>query len=164
MIAIAVVDENWGLGNDGKLLARLPGDLKHFKEKTLGKTVIMGRKTFESMSGKLLPGRETVILSRDAGFKPGCTVLRSLDEVLGYVKGLPGDGVFVAGGEEIYRLFFPYCGTFFITKLYAAFEADRHFPNLDESPEAFTVKKSGGVMEENGVKYQFFEYTKKNDL
>ena len=158
MNAIAVVDENWGLGKDGKLLTHLSGDLRYFKEKTLGKTIILGRKTFESMGGRLLPGRETVILSRDSGFAQGCKVLRDLDEALTFVSGKNGEDVFVAGGEAVYRLFLPYCDTFYITKLYASFEADRFFPNLDEAPDVFKTEWSGAVLEEKGVRYQFFMY------
>jgi len=160
MNAIAVVDENWGLGRNGKLLAHLPSDLRYFKEKTLGKTIIIGRETYDSMSGKLLPGRETVILSKNISFKPACRVAHSLEEALIYLKGKPDEELFVAGGEAIYRLFFPYCDMFFITKLYAAFEADRYFPNLDEDEKGFTVRETSGVIEENGVKYQHFEYAR----
>ncbi|MCL1982580.1 MAG: dihydrofolate reductase [Clostridiales bacterium] len=154
MNAIAAVDENWGIGRNGKLLAHLPGDLLYFKEKTLGKTVVMGRETYNSI-GKPLPGRETVVLSRSPGKRPGCQTFCSLGEAMEY---LGGRDVFVAGGEAIYKLFFPYCDRFFITKLYAAFDADRHFPNLDRDGGSFSVVWSSGIMEENSVRYQFTEY------
>jgi len=160
MNAIAIVDRNLGLGRDGKLLAHLPSELKYFREKTLGKTIVIGRGTYESMSGNLLPDRETVILSRDASFNPPCQVFRSLEEALDYLKSKPDDDIFVAGGESVYRLFYPYCDRFFITKLYAAFDADRRFPNLDENPNEFSVKELSGIIEENGFEYQFFEYTR----
>jgi len=158
--AIAVVDKNWGIGADGKLLAHLPGDLRYFKEKTLGNTIIIGRTTFESMSGKILPGRETVILSKNADFKADCPVFRSLEETLSYCRGKADEELFVAGGEAIYRLFFPFCDRFYITKLHETFEADRHFPNLDEEPERFDVRELSGILGERGVRYQFFEYTR----
>lgn len=160
MNAIAVVDENWGLGKDGKLLVHLSGDLRYFKGKTLGKTIIIGRETFEGMSGRILPGRDTVVLSRNPHFKADCPVCHSLEETFGFLREKPGDELFVAGGEAVYRLFFPYCGRFYITKIFDAFEADRFFPNLDAEPERFTAFKSGEVMEENGVRYQFFEYVR----
>jgi len=160
MNAIAVVDENWGLGRNGKLLVHLLGDLKYFKEKTLGKTIIIGRGTYESMAGKLLPGRETAILSKNMDFKPDCLVLHSLEEALLYLKEKPDADMFVAGGESVYRLFFPYCDKFFITKLHAAFEADIYFRNLDDEPESFAALWSSDIFEENGVKYQFFEYAR----
>jgi len=160
MNAIVIVDQNWGIGKSGQLLVHLPGDLKYFKEKTLGNTIIMGRETFDSMGGRLLPGRESVILSRNENFKPGCHVCKSLDETLEYVKDKPSENVFVAGGETVYRLFLPYCDKFFITKMYAEFEADRFFPNLDEQPENFKVVRESEITSENGVKYQFFEYAR----
>jgi dihydrofolate reductase len=163
MIAIAVVDENWSLGKDGKLLVHLSGDLKYFKEKTIGKTIIMGRKTFEGMGGRLLPGRETVILSGDPDFDSGCKVCRSLFETFEYLEGKRGEDLFAAGGEAVYKLFLPYCDTFFITKIFAAYEADRHFPNLDERPDCFSCEPASDVIEENGVRYQFFKYTRKQN-
>lgn len=161
MNAIAAVDEKWGIGKAGSLLIHLPGDLKYFKEKTLGGTIIIGRGTFESMSGRLLPGRETVILSKNKNFKPGCTVFHSVEAVLDYIKSKPEDEVFVAGGEEIYRLFFPYYDKLFITKLNATFDADRHFPETDEIKKSFFVSGRSEIMEENGVRYQWIDYHRK---
>ena len=161
MNAIAAVDECWGIGRNGKLLARLPGDLGYFKDKTLGKTIVIGRETFDSMSGNLLHGRETVILTKNMDFKQNCPVFHTLEETLGYLQGKHTEDIFVSGGEKVYRQFFPYCDTFFITKLYAAFGADRFFPNLDERRGEFTVKPVSSVLEENSVRYQFFEYTRK---
>jgi len=161
MNAIVVVDQNWGIGCSGQLLVHLPGDLKYFKEKTLGNTIILGRETFDSMGGRLLPGRKTIILSRNTDFAPGCPVLHSLEEALEYVEDNPNETIFVAGGESIYRLFLPYCDAFFVTKILKAFDADRHFPNLDASPDEFVINWSSDVMVENSVNYQFFEYIRK---
>ena len=161
MNAIVAVDEDWGIGRNGKLLAHLPGDLKYFKEKTLGKTIIIGRETFSSMSGKLLAGRETVILTRDPGFKQSCPVVHSLEEAFEYTGKMRSGDIFVAGGENVYRQFLPYCDKIFTTKLYASFGADRFFPNLDERRDEFSVKQLSGILEENDVKYQFFEYLRK---
>jgi dihydrofolate reductase len=160
MNAIVIVDKNWGIGKSGQLLVHLPGDLKYFKEKTLGNTIIMGRETFDSMGGRLLPGRESVILSRNEKFNPGCQVCKSLEETLEYIKDKPSEKVFIAGGETVYKLFLPYCDKFFVTKIYEGFEADRHFPNLDEQPENFKVISESEVALENGIKYQFFEYAR----
>lgn len=83
MKAIVAVDQNWGIGKEGKLLAHIPEDLKYFKEKTLGHVVVMGRRTLCSLpGGKPLPGRDTVVLSRDEGFAPqGVTVVHSAREL-----------------------------------------------------------------------------------
>jgi len=163
MNAIVIVDSNWGIGKSGQLLVHLPGDLKYFKEKTLGNTIIMGRETFDSMGGRLLPGRESVILSRNESFNPGCKVCKSLEETLEYIKEKPSETIFISGGENIYKQFLPYCDRFFVTKIHEAFEADRYFPNLDEQPESFKVVSESEVIEENGVKYQFFEYVGKKE-
>lgn len=84
MKLIAVADKNWGIGKDNKLLCHLPGDLKYFKEKTLGKTIVMGRKTLESLpGGKPLPGRKTIILTRDKTLvNDGVQIIHSIEELL----------------------------------------------------------------------------------
>ena len=161
MNAIVIVDKNWGIGCEGKLLAHLPSDLKYFKQKTLGNTLIMGRETFDSMGGRLLPDRETIILSRNEDFNPECKTCSSLEELLEAVKDKRSEELFVVGGESIYKLFLPYCDKFFVTKINETFEADRYFPNLDTSPEKFAVVWESEVIEENSLKYQFFEYVRK---
>lgn len=158
MNAIVVVDENWNIGRDGGLLVHLPGDLKYFKERTYGKTVVVGRKTLESFPGaKPLPGRKNVVLSRNQDYRPkDCTVYHSKDEL---VKALEGEEVFISGGEQIYRQFMEDCQRFYVTKIYDSFPADRSFPNLDEMGELAITWKSD-IQEEKGIRYQFFEYTR----
>ena len=78
MKAIVAVDRNWGIGRDGGLLVHLPGDLKYFKEKTLGKTVVMGRETLESLpGGKPLPGRDNIVLTLNSFYEAGCPLCHS---------------------------------------------------------------------------------------
>jgi dihydrofolate reductase len=158
MKAIAAVDINWGIGMNGGLLARLPSDMAYFREKTLGRTLIMGRRTLESLpGGKPLDGRATLLLSRDPGYSAPCEVFGSVEACLDRVKGL-GDGeVFVAGGAEIYSLFLPWCDECLITKIDAVFPADRHFENLDENP-AFRLAWEGEAVSENGLEYRFSSY------
>lgn len=161
MNIIVVVDENWSIGRDGALLVHLPGDLKYFKEKTLGKTVVVGRKTLESFpSAKPLPGRRNIVLTRQAGYQPeGCEVCTSKEELM-TLLGSDTQDVFISGGQEIYKQFLQECDRYFVTKLYAGFEADRSFPELDSREDVEVVWKSG-MQEEKGVKYQFFEYRRK---
>ena len=94
MKLIAAADKNWSIGKDGGLLCHMPGDLKFFKEKTLGKTVVMGRKTLDSLpGGKPLPGRTNVVLTRDENFhREGCIVIHSIEELL---SGWKSDDVMV---------------------------------------------------------------------
>ena len=161
MIAIAVVDKEWGIGKDGELLIHLPGDLKYFKEKTLGKVIVMGRKTLMSLpGGKPLPGRETVVLSRHRDFTAdGCTIVHSVDEVLEILKD---KDVYIAGGSEVYRQFLPYCDTCLITKIDRTFEADKHFENLDIA-KGYVLEDESEPHHENGVSYRFATYRRMTD-
>lgn len=161
MKAIVVVDENWSIGKDGGLLVHLSGDLKYFKKRTMGKTVVIGRKTLESFpGGKPLPGRPTLVLTRNPEYRPeGCQVFNSKEQLMEYV-GNDTEDIFICGGENIYRQFMEDCDTFYVTKIYDSFPADRSFPNLDEYTD-MEVTWSSDVQEEKNIRYQFFEYTRK---
>ena len=137
MNLIAAVDKNWAIGNGGRLLVSIPEDQRLFREETMGKVVVMGRKTLESLpGGQPLHGRTTVVLSRDPQFQPkGAVVCRSLEEALEELKKYPSEDIFVAGGQEIYEMFLPYCDVAHITYIDYGYEADTQFPNLDESEE-----------------------------
>ena len=109
MKAIVVADENWGIGKDGKLLAHLPGDLKYFKEKTKGKTLVMGRKTLESLPGcNPLPDRKNIILTSDDCFeKEGCVVCNGMDQFFDESDGFfffnnPKSETLIANKKEIF--------------------------------------------------------------
>ncbi|MBQ6663043.1 MAG: dihydrofolate reductase [Firmicutes bacterium] len=161
MKLILAADEKWGIGRDGGLLCHLPGDLKFFKEKTTGKTVIMGRVTLESLPGKKgLPGRRNLVLTRDETYQAErAEVVSSEEELWSALTGTPTDDVFVIGGAKVYQEFLPYCDTCYITKIYADLNADRFFTNLDED-DHFTCEALSDVQEENGIRYQFYQYTR----
>lgn len=133
MKAIVAVEKNWGIGCNGKLLVHLPEDLKFFKQKTINKVIIMGRKTFESLPNKRpLPNRLNIILTNNKNYKvEGAVVLYSVDEVLDYTKNMLSEDVFVIGGEKIYEIFLPYVDECFVTKIHYNYSADSYFPNLD---------------------------------
>lgn len=121
--------ENRVIGRDNALPWRLPSDMKHFKELTIGHTVIMGRKTYDSM-GQPLVERRNVVISRDPGLAyDGAEVVSSLDDALGLAAG--EDEVFVAGGAEIYRLALPRADRIYLTVVHTAVEGDTHFPEFD---------------------------------
>ena len=167
MKAIVVVDENWAIGKNGGLLVHLPGDLKYFKEKTLGKTIIMGRATLESLpGGKPLPERTTIVLSKDEALKTAlegkAVVVNSMGALFGeLMQRGQMEKAFVAGGEKVYRQFLPYCNEIYVTKLEATYsDADKYFPNLDEQGIWEQVEESERH-EENGVGYRFTLYRKK---
>lgn len=134
MILIANVDKNWAIGKDNRLLTRIPEDMKFFKSTTMGGVVVMGRKTFESFPGKkVLDGRVNVILTRDPSYAvKDALIVHSEEELLEALKAYTDREIFVIGGESIYRLLEPKCDTAYITKMDYAFDADAHFPSLDE--------------------------------
>ena len=137
MNLIAAVDSHWGIGRNGRLLLSIPEDQRLFRQETLGKTVIMGRKTLESLpGGQPLYGRRTVVLSRGEKKKmKGAVWVGSVEEALRAVRDCKSGDVFVAGGEEIYRAFLPYCDTAHVTYVDYVYEADAYFPDLDRDPD-----------------------------
>lgn len=142
MNIIAAVDQNWGIGYNGKLLVQIPMDQQMFRRDTMGKVVIMGRKTFESLPGQRpLDGRINIVLSTKPDFAPkGVHVTGSVEETLALLerykqKNCREDNIFVIGGEQIYRAFLPYCDTAHITQIEYAYTADAHMVNLEQSPE-----------------------------
>ena len=159
MKLIAAVDKNWAIGNKGGLLCHISGDLKYFKERTAGKTVVMGRPTLESLPGaKPLPKRENIILTTRPDYEvPGAAVAHSEEELEQLLEGRDTDDVFIIGGGKVYRDFLDRCNTCYITKIFDKFQADTWFVNLDEREE-FTIVWRSDVQEENGIRYQFLEY------
>lgn len=162
MKLILAADRNWAIGKDGDLLCHLPGDLKYLKEKTVGKTVIMGRGTLESLPGKKpLPKRENIVISGNPDYAvPGAVVLHSHEELFDYIRDKDSDEVMVLGGGRVYRELLPYCDTCYITRIYDSFDADTWFVNLDEMPE-FEIVWQSELREENGIQYRFLEYRRK---
>lgn len=162
MKLILAADENWAIGKSGDLLCHLSGDLKYFKERTLGKTVVMGRKTLESLPGaKPLPKRRNVVLTGNQDYKvDGADVVHSEDELNELIKTMNSDDVMIIGGGKVYRDFLSKCDTCYITRIYRTFDADTYFVNLDECTDFEVVWKSD-LQTENGIDYQFFEYRRK---
>ncbi len=155
MRAIVAVSQNWGIGKDGQLLFRISADLQRFKALTTGHTVVMGRKTLESLpGGRGLPGRRNLVLTRQKNFaSERAEAVHSLEEAV----ALAGDEAFVIGGQEIYTLLLPYCSRVYVTRVFADAPADAFFPNLEEDPRWRAVSASE-VLEENGLKFQYVEY------
>lgn len=139
MIHIIVsVDSNRGIGRDGDMLFHLRADLRRFKALTMGHTLVMGRKTFESLPKGALPGRRNIVISRNEAFAaPGAERAGSLDEAL----RMAGDAeVFILGGGQIYAAALPIADEIELTSIHAAGEApDTFFPEI---PECFTIVAS----------------------
>ena len=130
MKAIVAIDENNGIGKNNNLLARLPNDMKHFVSLTKGHTVIMGRKTHESI-GFPLTERVNIVITRDKKFKAdGCVVVHSIKEAIAEARKYPVD-CYVMGGAEIYNQMLPYCNEIEATFIHDTFEADVFFPELN---------------------------------
>ena len=161
MKIIAAADRNWSIGNNGGLLVRIPEDQRFFKQMTVGKTVVMGRKTLDSLpGGRALKDRTNIVLTRDPGFqRDNVTVVHSLSEALSLIKELPPDDVMIIGGASVYSLFLPYCDGAVITMIDAEFEADRRIPDLDTLPE-WSLTEESGPHEWNGIRYTFRQYTR----
>lgn len=127
---IVAMDEKRGIGKAGKLPWRLSSDLKRFRELTMGHHMIAGRKTFESI-GKPLPGRQTIVVTRNASFKPGgCLVAASVQAALALAQERGETEVFVIGGAEIYTQTLDVADRVYLTQVHAEVDADTFFPEL----------------------------------
>ena len=126
---IVAMDRDDTIGRDGRLPWRLPADLRNFKQITMGKPIVMGRKTHESI-GCALPGRDNLVVSRSESFRAaGCTVVNSLDDALARIAGAPE--VMVIGGASIYAAALPIALKIYLTEVHAAIGGDVHFPEFD---------------------------------
>lgn len=159
MNAIAAVSLDWGIGKDNDLLFHIGEDMKRFRALTTGGTVIMGRKTLDSMpGGKPLPRRRNIVLTRQEDFaREGVEVARSQEEVLRLTAGEDPEKVWVIGGGEIYRQLLPYCRLCWLTRVYARPESAVFFPDLDTLPQ-WQVLRSGAIVSDGTLDYQFIEY------
>ncbi|HHF7345679.1 TPA: dihydrofolate reductase [Legionella feeleii] len=127
---VAAVDENRGLGKDNQLLCHLPADLKHFKTLTMGKPIIMGRNTYDSI-GKPLPGRLNIILSRKKLSLEGVEVVDSLAKALALVKNTPE--VMIIGGATVYEQALSLASQVYLTVIHHQFDADVFFPAISKT-------------------------------
>lgn len=128
---VVAMDANGLIGAGGGLPWRLPADLKHFRRKTVGKPILMGRRTFESI-GRPLPGRENLVLTRDSGFDAGGTHrVASLDEALNWAHEGGFAELAVIGGAQVYALALPRVERLYLTRVHSAFDGDTHFPAID---------------------------------
>ena len=160
MFAIVCVSENWGIGKDGDLLFHIKDDLRRFRELTLDKSVLMGRKTLESLpGGKPLPKRRNIVLTSRTEPIEGVELAANIDEVLSLVADDPADEVYVMGGGQVYAALLPHCEKVLLTKVYSTCEADTFFPDLDTDP-AWKISHRSEILEEDGLKFQFIDYVR----
>lgn len=153
----------WAMGSNGiigknnDMPWHLPRDFDYFKAQTLGKRVLMGRKTWDSLGGKPLKNRTNIILTRDRNFAPGgVTVVHTLEEAL--AEGGKEDELMIIGGTEIYRIFLPYADKLIVTRIEESFEGDTKFPEVDWN-EWTEVSNTPGIRDEqNPYDYRFCVY------
>lgn len=157
--AIVAVSPEWGIGDGRDMLYRLPGDLKYFRQTTLGHPVIMGRKTLESFpGGKPLPGRENIVLTRNKSFRAeGVTVVHSLAALRRLLAARKEETFFVIGGGEIYKKLLPDCDTAYVTMVETAppVMPSVFFPELSKKRSWKMTSVSEPFTEESGAVYRF---------
>ncbi|MBR5343209.1 MAG: dihydrofolate reductase [Oscillospiraceae bacterium] len=156
MEAIVAVYADWGIGDGGTQPVVLKADRAHFREKTEGHAVLVGRKTLEDFPGKKpLPNRDNLVLtSRDVEI-PGARVVHSAEEALAAAKDY--DRCFVIGGASVYKQLFPYIDRVFVTRIDLQPHSDSFFPDLDKEP-GWVCMSQRAWAEEDGVRYQFCTY------
>lgn len=159
MNLIVAVDNNWAIGKKNKLLVSIPNDMKHFREETTGKVVVLGRKTLETFpQGQPLKNRTNVILSRNAKHEvKGAITVHSVEELLEELKKYDDGDVYVIGGDSVYKQLLPYCNVAHVTKIDHEYEADAYFPNLDRDPE-WEITADSDEQTYFDLPYQFLKY------
>lgn len=159
MNLIVAVDENWAIGYKNELLIRIPADMKMFRQETLGKVVVLGRKTLETFpGGQPLKDRENIILSSQPDYQvKGAGVVHDLEKLLEALREYDSEKIYIIGGESIYRQLLPYCDTAHVTRIERAYEADTWFPNLDQDP-AWEITAESDEQSYFDTTYRFVKY------
>jgi dihydrofolate reductase len=156
---VAAMGRNRAIGLDGKMPWHLPAELQHFKRTTMGKTVVMGRKTWQSI-GRPLPGRQNVVISRDSGYRAaGAEVAGSLAQALEIATS---DEVMVIGGGELYALALPSASRMVLTVIDIEPRADTWFPAWDEHEWQKTILRRVDAGESNPLAYSIVELIRRS--
>ena len=157
---IAAVSKNMAIGNENKLLYWLPNDLKRFKALTTGHTILMGRKTFESLPKGALPNRRNVVLSRSLNALPGAEVFSDLDSALSTCSA--DEEVYIIGGASIYLQAMPMADRLCLTEIDdITANADAFFPEVSHEQWQEVWSESHGIDEKHGYRYRFVDYVRK---
>lgn len=166
--AIVCVDENFGIGSNNNLLVHIPEDMKYFKKLTTGASVIVGSKTYESFPKKPLPNRNNIIITRKCKKQPKVFPDGTVHSNMKYIKAWlsnkdvieENNGIYIIGGELIYKELLNQCERIYITKVFQSFEnVDTFFPNIDELPE-WELTTTGEIKEYKNIRYQFCIYNR----
>jgi len=168
---IAAVARNGAIGNQGKIPWHLPADLAHFKRTTMGHTLVMGRRTFQSTGA--LPGRRTIVLTGDPHWKPESDkqeteaeveVAHSLEDAIDHARDLGETELFICGGENVYRQALPKADRMILTRVDAEPEGDTHFPELDWTHWRLASRERHEADERNPYPYSFESYDSTSEL
>lgn len=150
---IVAMDRNHVIGKGDSLPWHISSDLKNFKKITMGKPIVMGRKTHESI-GRPLPGRENIILTRDKNYQTeNCTVLHSMDELLIHCKDV--DEVMITGGSEIYKITLNKASKIYLTEVHTEINGDIFFPEFDRCEWKEVSREDYNADEKNEFDYSF---------
>lgn len=151
------------IGKDNDLVWHLPADLKYFKQTTLGHTLIMGRKTFESFANPL-PHRDSWVVTRQQAYAAeGVRVFHSLEAAINAAEEKGLETVFLLGGGEIYRQSMPLADRLIITEVHAAFEGDTYFPQIDPEIWQETSREEYKADERNNYDFAFVHYIRRKE-
>jgi len=157
---IAAVSEDLGIGKDNNLLWHIPEDMKRFKKLTYGNTVIMGKKTWESLPRRPLPGRKNIVITDVSGECIDCSVTAySIDDALS--KCEKGEEIFIIGGGSIYRQFMPVADRLYLTHVHKKSPADIFFPEIDRRIWKVTYKEECISEDENSIPYSYVIYERR---
>jgi dihydrofolate reductase len=160
MISLIVVhDLNRVIGQNNKMPWHIPNELAYFKEKTMGKAIVMGRSTFESI-GRPLPGRLNIVITQNTSYKvEGVTVVHSIEEAIEAANN-HHEEVMIIGGEQIFKEVLPYADLLYITLIEHEFEGDTFFPSYEQEWEAISTSEQHTT--DSGIKYTYMLYKRKD--
>ena len=152
--AIVAFASDWAIGRQGDLLCYLPADMKHFKEVTMGNSIVMGRKTFESFPRRPLPGRQNIVITRNADWQyPGVDVVHSVEDAISVAETAD---VFIIGGADIYKQTLPMVEVLHLTMIHARWaSADAFFPALDMDDWQEVSREHHGSDHRNAYEFDF---------
>jgi dihydrofolate reductase len=153
---IVAMGENNAIGKDNELLWHLPADFKHFKSVTMGKPILMGRKTYESI-GKPLPGRKNIVITRNKSFfAEGIVIVNSIEAAL--EEAQEHEEVMVIGGASFYQQMLPVAERLYVTKVHHTFEADAFFPDINSDKWRVTEQSECAADDKHAYDFSFMTY------
>ena len=155
---IAAMGKNREIGYKNELLWKLPNDMKFFRATTMGKPILVGRKTFESFGGKPLPGRTNIVITQDKDYhREGAEIVHSIEEALskGKTASAPDDEIMIIGGASFYEQLLPLSDRLYLTYVDGEFTADSWFPEFDEAQWQVTKRESHSADEKNAFDHEF---------